>query len=156
MRSTMDIPQVSSKDKEEGNSGVIERQGRREILSKEYNDNGADYVGSDVDTNNFSNREYECSEDLIELDWTIILPCSEKASHSDVFDKNECDDDDVYDSDKLHQPLESRDDEGNAKFSTYKSDEDFKFQSDMVFNNKEIVNEALKDYAMEIKKNDDN
>lgn len=74
-------------------------------------------------------------------------------SHYDVYDKNECADDDVYDSDKLHQPLESRDDEEHAKFSAYKNGEAFKFQSNMVFNNKEIVKEALKDYAIKMKKN---
>lgn len=37
-------------------------------------------------------------------------------------------------------------------FITYKVDEGTKFQFDMVFNNKELVRDAIKEYAMEEKK----
>lgn len=80
-------------------------------------------------------------------------------SHSDVNDKNECNDD-VYDSGQLYTPPKSGDDEEHEKFPAYKSGEDFKFQLGMVFNNKELMSETLKDYATKkmenafIKKND--
>ncbi|KAI5400787.1 hypothetical protein KIW84_065592 [Lathyrus oleraceus] len=58
----------------------------------------------------------------------------------------------AYDSDQLHTPPESEDDEEYEMFITYKVDEGTKFQFDMVFNNKELVRDAIKEYAMEEKK----
>lgn len=93
-------------------------------------------------------------ENSIDLDWTIFLQGSEKVSDSDKkeYGEKECGDD-VYDSDQLHTPPVSGDDEEHDKFSAYRSREGFKFQLSMVFNNKDIVRETLIDYAMEMKKN---
>ncbi|KAI5439846.1 hypothetical protein KIW84_025273 [Lathyrus oleraceus] len=40
----------------------------------EYGDDVADYVGSDVGIDNFSDSEYECIEDSVELDWLQSSP----------------------------------------------------------------------------------
>lgn len=91
----------------------------------EYGDDVANYVGSDVGINNLSDSEYECIEDYVELDWATILLYSEKVNH--FYDKKECDDDDVYDSDQLHIPRDNGYNENHKKFPAYKSGEGFKF-----------------------------
>lgn len=57
------------------------------------------------------------------------------------------------DSNVLHTPPTSDDDEEHERFPAYKSGKVFKFQLGIIFNNKEMVRDALKEYAMEIKKN---
>ncbi|XP_058775811.1 uncharacterized protein LOC131650090 [Vicia villosa] len=108
-------------------------------------DDDTDYVGSEDELDSFSDTEYEHNDNIVDCDWTTVLP-SEK-----LFDKvnNSIVDDD---SDVLLTPPVSEDDEEHEKFPTYKSGEVFKFQPGMIFNNKDMVRCALKEYAMKMNK----
>ncbi|XP_058784528.1 uncharacterized protein LOC131659338 [Vicia villosa] len=116
------------------------------VGSEDVNDDDVDYIGSEGDLDSFSDTEYECSDEIVDLDWTTVIPLENlgaKVNNSDVDD----------DSDVLLTPPDSDDDEEHEKFPAYKSGEIFKFQLGMMFNNKEMVRDALKEYAMKMKKN---
>ncbi|XP_058776681.1 uncharacterized protein LOC131651009 [Vicia villosa] len=109
-------------------------------------DDDTDYVGSEDELDNFSDTEYEHNNDIVDFDWTTVLPSEnlfDKVNNSDVDD----------DSDVLLTPPASEDDEEHEKFPAYKSGEVFKFQLGMMFNNKDMVRDALKEYAMKMNKN---
>ncbi|XP_058747460.1 uncharacterized protein LOC131620408 [Vicia villosa] len=108
-----------------------------------------DYV-ADTEIGSLSDEDLECSDDYVEetedLDWTSVMQCDEdhdKARKSDEDD----------DSDVLHTPNGSGDDEELEKFPSYKRGESSKFELGMVFSNKEMVKDAVKDYGMENNKN---
>ncbi|XP_058733914.1 uncharacterized protein LOC131605589 [Vicia villosa] len=104
------------------------------------------YVGSEDEFDSFSDTEYEHSDDIVDFDWTTVLPSEilfDKVNNSDADD----------DSDVLLTPPASEDDEEHQKFPAYKSGEVFKFQLGMMFNNKDMVRDALKEYAMKMNKN---
>lgn len=106
----------------------------------------SDYVESEDDLDSVSNTEYEYNGEINDMDWNTVLP-----SDNLVYNVNNSDVDD--DSDMLHTPSASDDDEEHERFPAFKSGEVFKFQLGMMFNNKEIVGDALKEYAMEMRKN---
>lgn len=114
--------------------------------NKNSGDDDTDYVGSEDELDNFSDTEYEYNDEIHDLDWTRVLPSDnldDKVNNSNVED----------DSNMLHTPLVSGDDdEEHEKFPAYKHGEVFKFQLGMMFNNKDMVKDALKEYAMEMKK----
>lgn len=63
------------------------------------------------------------------------------------------------DSDQLQTPFRSEYDEEYERFPSYKVGEGTKFQLGMIFSNKELVRDAIKEYAMVernvyLKKND--
>ncbi|KAI5393729.1 hypothetical protein KIW84_060734 [Lathyrus oleraceus] len=104
-----------------------------------------DYVGSEDDLDSASKTEYEHSDEIDDMDWTTFIPYDklvDKVNNSDVDD----------DFDALHTPPAS-DDEEHERFPAYKSGDMYKFQLGMMFNNKEMLKDALKEYAMKMKKN---
>ncbi|KAI5428369.1 hypothetical protein KIW84_033381 [Lathyrus oleraceus] len=105
-----------------------------------------DCVGSDGKLGNLSDTDYEFSEEVIDLDWTTVLPCENLVDGARHFDED-------ADSDVLHTPPDSGSDEEHVKFLAYKSGEEFKFQLGMIFSNKHMMMDALKDYAMNMKRN---
>lgn len=56
------------------------------------------------------------------------------------------------DSDQLHKPVESEDEQEYETFPSYKSGEAIKFQLGMFFNSKELIRDVINEYAMESKK----
>lgn len=102
---------------------------------------------------NFSDNEYECNEASIELDLTIILPCNEKVSHYDVYDKKICDNDDCFMIliNCIHL-LKMEMIRSIRIFQLIKLVR-FKFKLGMVFNNKDVVREALNEYSIYMKEN---
>lgn len=104
----------------------------------------SDYVGNEDDLGSISDIEYEHSDEIDNIDWTTVPDkLVGKVNNSDMDD----------DSGVLRTPPASDDDEEHERFPTYKSGEVFKFQLGMMFSNKEMVRDALKEYAMEMKKN---
>lgn len=57
------------------------------------------------------------------------------------------------DSDKLYTPPASEDEQEYEHFPNFKNGETIKFQLGMVFNNKDLIWDAIKEYAMDSKKN---
>ncbi|XP_058725642.1 uncharacterized protein LOC131596928 [Vicia villosa] len=120
------------------------------IEDDDYEDEN--YV-ADSELCSFSDEELECSDHVeqnVDLDWTTVMHCvmhcdedRDKARHSD----------EDGDSDVLHTPNESGNDEEHEKFPSYKSDESLKFELGMVFSKKEMERDAVKDYGMENNKN---
>ncbi|KAI5437452.1 hypothetical protein KIW84_023529 [Lathyrus oleraceus] len=96
-----------------------------------------DYVGSEDDLDSVSDAEYEHIDEIDDMDWTTVLP-----SYKLVDNVNNYDVDD--DSDLLHTPPASDDDGEHERFPAYKSGEVYKFQLGMMFNNKDMVGDALK------------
>ncbi|XP_058784868.1 uncharacterized protein LOC131659733 [Vicia villosa] len=81
-------------------------------------------------------------------DEDYIVSESEISSYS--HELNECDVD--YDSDMLHTPNESDNDEEQEKFPSFKSDSS-KFELGMVFSNKEKIHEVVANYDLKMNKN---
>ncbi|XP_058783100.1 uncharacterized protein LOC131657753 [Vicia villosa] len=116
--------------------------------SSDYDDD--DYIGSDCKLGSFSDGDYEFSEHAtnvekfehnVDLDWTTAMQYDEdvdRARHSDEDD----------DSDVLYTPNESGSDEEHEKFPSYKSGESLKFELGMVFSNKQMERDALKQYVV--------
>ncbi|XP_058742388.1 uncharacterized protein LOC131614867 [Vicia villosa] len=118
-------------------------------VGMEDDEEDEDYV-ADTEIGSLSDEDLECSDDYVEqtedLDWTSVMQCDEdhdKAKKSDEDD----------DSDVLHTPDGSGNDEEHEKFPSYKSGESSKFELCMVFSNKEMVKDVVKDYGMENNKN---
>lgn len=55
--------------------------------------------------------------------------------------------------DSEDEPPNSKDDQEYENFSTYKNGERVKFQFSMIFNNKDLIRDVIKENAMERKKN---
>ncbi|XP_058741093.1 uncharacterized protein LOC131613441 [Vicia villosa] len=81
----------------------------------------------------------------VELDWTTIIQGDEDNA-KDIYSEED------YDSDVLHTPNESDNDDEIEKFPSFKSDSS-KFELGMVFSNKEKIHEALAEYALKMNKN---
>ncbi|XP_050918716.1 uncharacterized protein LOC127136166 [Lathyrus oleraceus] len=60
---------------------------------------------------------------------------------------------DSEDSDHLYTPPGSDDEDEGMKYPTYKSSQGMKFQLRMLFTNKEMIRDVVKDYVMENQKN---
>ncbi|CAK8544172.1 unnamed protein product [Lathyrus sativus] len=115
----------------EGDEEYVESEGENDSSSEGEDD----YVTSKDDT------------DSINVDWTLVIQGSEDVCQ---VAKKECD----YDSDQLHTSPDNGDDEKKIeKFPSFRSGEGLQFQLDILFNNKELVREAVKDYLMDMKKN---
>lgn len=93
-------------------------------------------VGDDVEVVNDGDREPE-------LDWTTIIPTKITKPHESEFHH-----DNGEDSDQLQTPPGSEDDEEYERFPSYKVGEGTKFQLGMIFNNKDLVRDAIKEYDM--------
>ncbi|KAI5433592.1 hypothetical protein KIW84_020759 [Lathyrus oleraceus] len=121
-----------------------------------------DYVVSD---GSFKNNEFQFSEESEEsgIDWTKVLPqetLNEVSSFQNKKDQVEMVHDESEDSDHLHTPPGSDHEDERMKYPTYKSGQGVKFQLGVMFTNKEMMWDVVKDYGMEnhknvfIKKND--
>ncbi|XP_058725212.1 uncharacterized protein LOC131596548 [Vicia villosa] len=108
-----------------------------------------DYV-ADTEVGSLSDEDLECSDDYMEqtedLDWTSVMQFDENHDKARKSDEDD-------DSDVLHTPNDSGNDEEHEKFPSYKRGETSKFELGMVFSNKEMVKDAVKDYGMENNKN---
>lgn len=105
-----------------------------------------DYIGSEDNLDSANDTEYELSNEIDDMDWTTVLPSDKLVDKLKFFDV-----DDKFDV--LHTPLGNDDEEEHARFPAYKSGEVFKFQLGMMFNNKEMVKDDLKEYLMELEEN---
>jgi hypothetical protein len=131
----------------------------------------SEYVASEQEIDDddcdslFSNQ----SEDSQQMDWTTILPTETfqevnqnnvNSSNVDPTNAADFENDLNEDSDELNTPPGSDDEEAVEKFPNYKPSEGISFQTTLKFNNKKLIREAVKEYAMEknyniwIKKND--
>ncbi|XP_058784836.1 uncharacterized protein LOC131659698 [Vicia villosa] len=92
----------------------------------EEDDIDEDYVASE---SSYEDSEFQFSgeSDVSEMNWTKVLPQETLGSDDE--------------------------DEEGLKFPTYKSGEGMKFQLGMMFTNKEVIRDAVKDYGMENQKN---
>ncbi|KAI5439769.1 hypothetical protein KIW84_025228 [Lathyrus oleraceus] len=108
-------------------------------------DTYADYVGSEGS----SESGIDINEDSIDLDWAIVLHAESETNEAQCekyqaeFKHNHGED-----SDQLHTPAESEDEQECETFPSYKSGEAIKFQLGMIFNNKELIRDAIKEYAI--------
>ncbi|XP_058753082.1 uncharacterized protein LOC131626267 [Vicia villosa] len=129
---------VDAEEMQQGNDVDAEEMHQGNDADNEYED--PDFVGAESDN---ESSEYECDEESIDLDLTIICQTPNKP----------CAQEEVCDSDQLHTPPERGDDVEHEKYPTYRSGEGVNFQLGMVFNIKSIVGEAVREYGMEKNKN---
>ena len=90
------------------------------------------------------------------MDWTKVLPqetLGEVSSCQNKKDQAEMVHDESEDSKHLYTPLGNDDEDERMKYPTYKSGQGMKFQLGMMFTNKEMIRDVVKDYAMENQKN---
>ncbi|KAI5395136.1 hypothetical protein KIW84_061653 [Lathyrus oleraceus] len=102
-------------------------------------------VGDDVEVGDDAEV---CEDSEHVLDWTTVMPTETTKPHDNDFHH-----DNGEDSDQLHTPPGSEDDEEYERFPSYKVGEEIKFQLGMIFNNKDFVRDAIKEYDMLEKKN---
>ncbi|KAI5392955.1 hypothetical protein KIW84_060201 [Lathyrus oleraceus] len=125
------------------------------VAEEGITDIGEDYVASE---GSFEDSEYQFSEEFeeSEMDWTKVLPqetLSEASSCQNKKDQDEMVHGDGEGSYHLYTPPGSDDEDEGMKYPTYKSDQGMKFQLGMMFTNKEMIRDVVKDYAMENQKN---
>lgn len=90
------------------------------------------------------------------MDWTKVLPqetLSEVSSFQNKKDQDEMVHGDGEGSYHLYTPPGSDDEDEGMRYPTYKSGQGMKFQLGMMFTNKEMIRDVVKDYAMENQKN---
>ncbi|KAI5420022.1 hypothetical protein KIW84_043989 [Lathyrus oleraceus] len=87
-------------------------------------------------------------------DWTTVLPTN-KETIDPPFEKSSVEFEQGHneDFDQLHIPHDSEDEQEYENFPSYESGERIKFQLGMVFNNKYLIRDAIKEYATETMKN---
>lgn len=109
----------------------------------------------------FEDNEFLFSEKYKEMGWTKVLPpetLGEFSSGNKEKVPTHMDYEECGDYDHLCTPHESDNDKEVVKFTTYKSRDAMKFHLRMMFTNKEVIRDFIKDYGIEkkvlIKKND--
>ncbi|XP_058755282.1 uncharacterized protein LOC131628458 [Vicia villosa] len=87
----------------------------------------------------------DSDDDSIEVDWTTVLP----TDTSEVPTKHVADED----SDQLYTPPNIEDEQEYEHFPNFQSSGTLNFKLDLVFNNKDVIKDAVKEYAMVNNKN---
>ncbi|XP_058733531.1 uncharacterized protein LOC131605157 [Vicia villosa] len=129
----------------------VDTEVEKEHVDAEVEDDDEEYIATESEMSSYSHDLNECvpeSEDEgqdVELDWTTIIQGDEDNA-KDIYSEED------YDSDVLHTPNESDNDDEIEKFPSFKSDSS-KFELGMVFSNKEKIHEALAEYALKMNKN---
>ncbi|XP_058752673.1 uncharacterized protein LOC131625861 [Vicia villosa] len=112
--------------------------------SAEVDDESDTYDGESEEVDD----ESEEGDDESVMDWATIFPnaqCGESSSKHVIPDEDDCD------SDELHTPPESDVEDEMPKFPVFK--DTTKFELGMKFKDKLQIRDAMKEYAMEQKKN---
>ncbi|XP_058775583.1 uncharacterized protein LOC131649849 [Vicia villosa] len=130
-------PNVEVDNMDEGKN-VVEGSTNVEGENMQEGDNNVEADSDDVDFVGDSD------DDSIELDWTIILP----TDTSEVPTEHVVDED----SDQLYTPPASEDEQEYEHFQNFQSSETLNFKLGLAFNKKDVIKDAIKEYAMVNKK----
>lgn len=111
--------------------------------------NDYDYVVSEFNEYSDDDEVDGASEDSDEMNWTKVLPLETLGEASGSKGPTDMQLEECEDSDNLYTPPGSEYDEDVIKFPTYKSGEGNGFQLGMMFRNKEMIRDAIKEYGVE-------
>ncbi|XP_050881569.1 uncharacterized protein LOC127085046 [Lathyrus oleraceus] len=125
----------------------VELDNEAEVDNKDEVDN-EDEVGDDVEVGDDAevrdDVEVDDGEDSEpELDWTTVISSETTKPHDNDFHH-----DNGEDSNQVQTPPGSEDDEEYERFSSYKVGKGMKFQLGVIFNNKKLVRDSIKEYSM--------
>ncbi|KAI5421025.1 hypothetical protein KIW84_044749 [Lathyrus oleraceus] len=149
----------------EGNAGVSEgnvevnneyvevNESNVEFNYEQTEANDDDYVESEYSEYNEDSEVNGASENSKDMNWTRVLPHETLGEASGIKRPTDMQHEECEDSDHLYTYFGSDDDEDVVKFPTYKSGEESGFHLGMMFINKEMVRDVIKEYGMEKQKN---